>query len=173
MPGQGQDLALLVEPPHQLVGVEPAFQELQRHPLLELAVGALREEDHRHAAAPQLADDPVAPHDLAGREAAALLQVGTVPERPLEGAPGCQRRSVRLGACKEPLDQSAQLSVTIAGAVEERGALRRGEIEGLVEDLVGAAPAVFGGVPHPPDPPLPSALPGPRERGEKAVSEGL
>ena len=174
VPGEGQDLALLVEPPHQLVGVEPAFQELQRHPLLELAVGALGEEDHSHAAAPQLANDPVAPHDLAGREAAALLQValGAVPERPLEGAPGRERRSVRLGAGQEPLDQRAQLGVATAGAVEEGGALRRGEIEGFVEDLVGATPAVFGGVPHPPDP-SPIRTPTLRERGEEAVSEGL
>jgi hypothetical protein len=62
MPGRGQDLPLLVEPPHNLLSLKTALEELQRHLLLELAVSPLRQVDHRHAAAPHLPDNTVAAH---------------------------------------------------------------------------------------------------------------
>ncbi len=55
----GEDLALAAQPPHDVVAVHAAAQDLDRHPALEGAVGALRLVDRGHAAAADLAHDPV------------------------------------------------------------------------------------------------------------------
>jgi hypothetical protein len=50
-----EDAALEMEAAQDLVGIHAALHELQRHPLVELAVGAFREVDGAHAAAAELA----------------------------------------------------------------------------------------------------------------------
>ena len=61
----GQDLPLVQEAPDDGVGVHAAPDQLDRDPPVILAVGALRQVDGAHAAAPELAEHPVRPDALA------------------------------------------------------------------------------------------------------------
>ena len=53
-----QDLPLAQETRQDLVGVEAPLEHLERGPLLELSVGALRQVHHTHPAAADLAQQP-------------------------------------------------------------------------------------------------------------------
>ena len=61
-----QDLALGEKAAHDLARVEVAAHQLERHLLLELAVGALRPPDFAHAAPPQAGAQPVRTDAVAG-----------------------------------------------------------------------------------------------------------
>ena len=63
---RGEDLALGPEAGEHLLGVHAALDDLERDPLLVLAVGALGEVDGAHPSPADLADHPIgsdeAPH---------------------------------------------------------------------------------------------------------------
>src|SRR5205814_7580 len=64
----GEDLPLTPEVPNDLLAVRPAH-DLQRHALVELLVGARREEHRAHPAVTELTEQPVradAPLDAGG-----------------------------------------------------------------------------------------------------------
>src|SRR6185295_1265321 len=130
----GEDLALAPEAADQLVRVEPALQQLDRHLLLVLGVGALGEIDRSHAAAAELRDDPVGPEPRAGLEARIPREVedgglDEVAELGLEG--------------EHRLDLRAQGLVLAAGLRKEGPALVFRALESDLEKILDSLPA-FG-----------------------------
>ncbi len=136
----GEDLALLFEASQRLLGGDAGAQQLERRPLLELAVVTLDEKHRAHAAAADLAQHPPGPYPFALLEYRRLRRgrhdgVGEVAkERPGEECVGIEPRVVLGRELQQLLDLATHLR--LVDAFEQRLALGGCEVEGGVEQVV-------------------------------------
>src|SRR5262249_23224414 len=130
---RGEDPALLDEAPEHVTRVEARAHELEGDLLLVRAVGPAREKDRAHPAAADLADD-LPRSDAAGRLGILPLVVPQCAEHLAHGlvdwaAAGFVEEGIHLGA-----------QVAVAARAREEGlALRLGQVDDLIEDLLRAA----------------------------------
>ncbi len=165
----GQDLPLAEEAPQDGVAVHAALDELDDRALLEPALDALGQIDDAHAAAAQLAEEPVGPHPTPGwldvgdrlEKSRPALDVESVTEvAGLLRSHGRRRRIVQgehvpsVGQCRprekagrvfvrphQTLDFLAQPGIPGAGVDEEWMARVSLACDGLLEDVVDTPPA--------------------------------
>ena len=125
-----EDPPLGAEPREEAVR-QPGAHELERDPLLERPVGALRQHDGAHPAAPDLANHPVRPDDRPRREA---LWPRRGVEQLAEALGGVQHGGVRgvggehrLGPLAEAVGEvlRVQVGALLVGREVERGVEER------------------------------------------------
>ena len=156
VPGQGQDLPLYVEALHHVPAVESGLQQFERHQLLEILVGAFGEIDHRHAAATELAKDPIAADALAVHGLFCLeFALEARPDGADHGPAGQQSGLLLLAPHQKSFHEVLQLEVITAARGDQRSALAGRDIQDLVEDPVRPVPAGFRGRHLPNRPALP------------------
>src|SRR5690349_20725990 len=129
MAQRGEDLPLGDEAAVQLLGVWAVTQQLDRDLATELAVVALGEIDHAHAAATELAYDAI-------RAYAAV-------EQWLDGERRCRRRQPTLEnaggqiVCgQQAIDLASELGIVCAALTQPRTALSLIEIERVLEHFL-------------------------------------
>jgi hypothetical protein len=135
----GEDPPLALEARHRARIGGRTLEDLDRYSLLVEAVGALGEVDPGHAAASQLAEQPVRTEALARRKGAAGLLAGSSAEAGTELPPelGCDLRTVAGRLCRgEQAGERATLVGARGRAVEKRPALARGQLERAGEQVV-------------------------------------
>ncbi len=123
-----EDLALELQPTLNIARQQAASHQLDRHLLLELLVGALREEDLAHAAAAEAAHDAIRTDALAGEVDRCFLRMlrrhGAVVAEPL--------------LTRFELVHRARVQIAVAGArlANEAQPLVRRQGLRLVEELL-------------------------------------
>ena len=143
----GQDLTLSNQPFALELAMRAVAMQLDRHLLLELAVGALGEIDGPHAAFADLAHQPVRsdqPATGVGRNG--RLARADVERRGHEGSGdggggAAQQVTGRLRGGEQLVDLVAKRGVARAEHVETRGPLNGRCVEDRVEDGADATPA--------------------------------
>jgi hypothetical protein len=128
---RGEDLALGPEAREHLLGVHAALDDLERDPVLVLAVRALGEVDGAHPSPPQLTHHPVGAHEPSDP---ALVALG-----PFTGGRdrGCRDEVTGSGVRGEKaLDVRPELRIVGAAPLEEGLALVLPKRRRLVEQLL-------------------------------------
>ena len=108
-----QYLAFGFEPLEHGVRIHAPFDQLDRHPLIELPIGAVREVNHAHAAAPEFSSNYVGTNPAAG---------ACVARRELRD------RIVRGVESQQPVHVLQQNGVGAAGLLDECGAFGRSQV---------------------------------------------
>ena len=137
----GRDLALAAKSLAREVARHAGPDELDRHLLLELVVGAPGKVDHPHAAVAELGDQLVGPDALPGAARSRRI----LEERPdLRRRRSLDERPVRIGGRRERLDLPVEPLVSRAAPGQKRRTFRRGDVERLVEKPLDLLPALGG-----------------------------
>lgn len=144
MAQRGQNLALGAEAFDIDVRVEPRAQEFERDVLLELPVGALREENASHAAATNLPHDPVVADPATDVPVAVDSFMAFHDESRGQCAGWCFQKMLRGRYAAEVLrDFSPKFYIRATARLEDRIPLLRLARQRLVQDFFNLSPS-FG-----------------------------
>ena len=139
----GEDFPLGAKAAQDVISVEPAAQQLDRHLLAELSSAAHRQVHAAHSAPAEFPDDPVIPDQLtADRRGLAARR------RPARNRNRDRRMIEKIARLAMGVDQrldfAPQFRVAVTGPPEEALAFGQGQVEGLLEHGLDPLPPLRG-----------------------------